>query len=221
MKPDLREEYALQTVGYVHIAGVDEAGRGAWAGPVCAAAVALPLDQRNLPHLLDGVRDSKLLSPKRRETLTLVIQDVAEAVGVGWATPAEVDAIGVLPATRRAMARAIADLEPPPPRAGEGWEGITALLLDHVRLPTVNLPQRAFPKADQRSLSVASASIVAKVARDRVMTDLDLDFPGYGFAAHKGYGTAQHREALSRLGATPIHRMTWRPLQDLAEAGCK
>jgi ribonuclease HII len=223
MKPDLTEEYALQTAGYVHIAGVDEAGRGAWAGPVCAAAVALPLSNRDLLHLLDGVRDSKLLSPRRREALAPVIQDVAEAVGVGWAAPAEVDAVGVLPATRCAMVRAIAALGTPPHPAhasGSADVRIDALLLDYVRLPEINLPQRAFPKADGRSLSVAAASIVAKVARDRVMTALEIEFPGYGFAAHKGYGTAQHRDALARLGATPIHRMSWRPLRDLAEAEC-
>ena len=211
MKPDLTEERALRAAGHLCVAGVDEAGRGAWAGPVCAAAVVLPLDRHDLPQLLDGVCDSKLLSPARREELWPVIREVAQAVGVGWAAPAEVDALGIAPATRRAMARAVAGLE-------SGLESGLTLLIDHVRLPEIDLPQRALSKADARCLSVAAASIVAKVERDCVMVALERDFPGYGFAAHKGYGTPQHRVALECLGPTPIHRMSWRPLRDLAEA---
>ena len=184
------------------MAGLDEAGRGAWAGPVCAAAVILPLDQPDLPNLLSGVRDSKQLSPARRETLLPLILEVVEAVGVGWATPTEVDEVGIVPATRQAMARAVDRLD----------GRVDALLVDYVRLPEINLPQRALPKADVHCLSVAAASIVAKVTRDRLMVALDGDFPGYGFARHKGYGTPQHREALARLGPSPIHRMSWRPI---------
>ena len=205
MIPDLCEELRLHAAGYTRVAGVDEAGRGAWAGPVCAAAVVLPLGRRDLPDLLDGVRDSKQLSPARREALLPVILEVAEAAGVGWASPAEVDEQGIVPATRQAMARAVAELD----------GGVDALLLDYVRLPDLDLPQRALPKADARCLSVAAASIVAKVTRDRLMVALDRDFAGYGLARHKGYGTRQHREALARLGPLPIHRMSWRPLQEL------
>ena len=205
MIPDLCEELRLHAAGYTRVAGVDEAGRGAWAGPVCAAAVVLPLGRRDLPDLLDGVRDSKQLSPARREALLPVILEVAEAAGVGWASPAEVDDQGIVPATRQAMARAVAELD----------GGVDALLLDYVRLPDLDLPQRALPKADARCLSVAAASIVAKVTRDRLMVALDRDFAGYGLARHKGYGTRQHREALARLGPLPIHRMSWRPLQEL------
>ncbi|MFL7790881.1 MAG: ribonuclease HII [Anaerolineae bacterium] len=209
MLPDLSEEHALLTAGYSHIAGIDEAGRGAWAGPVYAAAVVLPLDRSNLVEMLDGVRDSKLLSPARRETLLPIIEEVALAVGVGRADPAEIDEMGIAPATRQAMVRALSSLN------GQ----INALLIDYVRLPEIDLHQRAFPKADARCLSVAAASIVAKVTRDQLMAQLDEELPGYGFAQHKGYGTRQHRQALARLGPSPIHRMSWRPLQTLSEAG--
>ena len=202
MKPNLSEELALRAAGHARVAGIDEAGRGSWAGPVCAAAVVLPLDLANLADLLDGVRDSKQLSPARREALLPVILQTADAVGVGWASPAEVDEMGIAPATRQAMARAVAGLN------GKA----NALLIDYVRLPELDLPQRALPKADVRCLSVAAASIVAKVERDRLMIALGNEFPGYGFARHKGYGTRQHREALARLGPSSIHRMSWRPM---------
>lgn len=205
MVPDLQEELDLYAAGHTRVAGLDEVGRGAWAGPVCAAAVVLPLDCLDLPDLLTGVRDSKQLSPARRETLVPVILDVAEAVGVGWAAPTEVDERGVVPATQQAMARAVAELD----------GRVDALLVDYLRLPDLGLPQRALPKADARCLSVAAASIVAKVTRDQLMVALARDFAGYGFARHKGYGTHQHREALARLGPSPIHRMSWRPIQEI------
>ncbi|MEE8392081.1 MAG: ribonuclease HII [Anaerolineae bacterium] len=200
--PDLSEEYVLRGAGHTHIAGLDEAGRGAWAGPVYAAAVVLPLDHPNLPDLLTGVRDSKQLSPAQREALLPVILKVAEAVGVGWATPEEIDETNILSATRQAMTLAVEQL---------GVQ-VDALLVDYVHLPDINLPQRALPKADVHCLSVAAASIVAKVKRDQLMKELDEDFPGYGFARHKGYGTRQHREALTKLGPSSIHRMSWRPM---------
>ena len=203
--PDLREELGLRAAGYPRVAGLDEAGRGAWAGPVCAAAVVLPLHRADLPDLLAGVRDSKQLSPRQRERLLERVRQVAEGVGIGWATPGEVDEVGVVTATRRAMARALEQLD----------GAVDALLIDYVRLPEIDLPQRALPKADAHCLSVAAASIVAKVARDRLMVALDEDLSGYGFARHKGYGTRQHREALARLGPSPIHRMSWAPLRHL------
>jgi ribonuclease HII len=204
--PDLVEELALVASGYGRVAGVDEAGRGAWAGPVCAAAVVLPLDRPDLRRLLTDVRDSKQLSPTRREALLPLIQKSAEAVGVGWASHEEVDGVGVVAATRRAMARAVDRLN----------GRVDALVVDYVPLPDIHLPQRVLPKADARCLSVAAASIVAKVERDRLMMALDQDFSGYGFARHKGYGTRAHREALARLGPSPVHRRTWRPVRELA-----
>lgn len=203
MKPTLREENELRASGYDRVAGIDEAGRGAWAGPICAAAVVLPLSLPGLANLLADVRDSKLLSPARREALLPVVRGVAMAVGLGWASPSAVDELGIVAATRQAMADAVA-----------GLSGcVNALLIDYIRLPDIDLPQRALPKADSLCLSVASASIVAKVERDRLMTAMDRGFPGYGFARHKGYGTPQHREALAQNGPTSLHRMSWRPLR--------
>ena len=203
MQPNLDEELELYAAGYTRVAGIDEVGRGAWAGPVYAAAVVLPLERADLLDLLAGVRDSKQLSPAQREVLLPRILQVAKAVGIGWASPAEVDEAGIVAATRRAMACAVASLN------GQA----DALLIDHVRLPDVALPQQAFPKADARCLSVAAASIVAKVTRDRLMVALERDYPGYGFASHKGYGTPAHRTALQRLGPSAIHRMSWRPIR--------
>jgi ribonuclease HII len=167
--------------------------------------VVLPLDHPDLPSSLSGVRDSKQLSSKQRESLLPVILEIAEAVGVGWAAPSEVDSLGIVPATRQAFARALSELD------GQ----VDALLLDHLVLPGVRLPQQSLPKADAHCLSVAAASIVAKVNRDRLMVTLDSDFPGYGLAQHKGYGTRQHREALVRLGPSAIHRKSWRPIKAL------
>jgi len=163
----------------------------------------LPLHRSDLPDLLAGVRDSKLLAPTRREALLPLILSVAEAAGVGWATPAEIDALGILPATRLAMVRAIGQLD------GQ----VDALLIDYVHLPELTLPQRAIPKADVHCLSVAAASILAKVERDRLMDTLDRHFPSYGFARHKGYGTRKHRQALTCHGPCRIHRRSWRPVQ--------
>jgi ribonuclease HII len=205
--PDLAEEHTLLAMGHTYVAGLDEAGRGAWAGPVCAAAVVLPLARDNLTLLLDGVRDSKLLTPGRREALLPVVREVALAVGVGWGKPAEIDVLGIVPTTRLAMSRAVAQL----------GDRVDALLVDHLELPGLNFPQQALPKADAHCLSVAAASIVAKVERDRLMVALDSDYPGYGFARHKGYGTRQHREALRKLGPAPIHRMSWRPMRQRME----
>ena len=200
--PNLEEELRLCAAGHRRIAGVDEAGRGAWAGPVCAVAVMLPLDRVDLLQVLDGVCDSKQLSPARREALLPVIQHVAEAIGIGWAGPAEVDALGIAAATRLAMARAV-----------EGLNGrADALLIDYVRLPEVSLPQHSLPKADVRCLSVAAASIVAKVSRDRLMVALDGEWPGYGFARHKGYGTRAHRRVLESLGPSLMHLVSWKPV---------
>ena len=205
-RPGLDQERALQSQGFHLIAGVDEAGRGAWAGPVYAAAAILPLDRVDLSDTLNGVADSKQLSPNRRESLLEVINGEALGVGVGTATSDEIDRFGIACATRLAMKRAIDALSPFP----------EALLLDFVKLPKVALPQRSLPKADQHCLSVAAASIVAKVSRDRWMVELNKRHPGYGFSRHKGYGTAAHRSALALLGPSPVHRMSWAPLRTLS-----
>ena len=201
--PDFQLELALHLQGYRFIAGLDEAGRGAWAGPVVAAAVILPLDRSDLADVLRGVRDSKQLTPARRAVLFEVIRRVALAVAVGVSAPCLIDRQGILPATRRAMLRALARLACSP----------DYLILDHLRLPALALPQFSAARADARFLSVAAASIIAKVTRDRLMTLLDLRYPGYGLAQHKGYGTPSHRAALSRLGASPIHRRSFAPVR--------
>jgi ribonuclease HII len=203
--PTLDVEMALHAQGHRFVAGLDEAGRGAWAGPVVAAAVILPLDYPDLAYNLAGVRDSKQLSPVAREALFEVIIRTAQGVGVGASAPAIVDRDGIVIATQRAMCQALARLSPQ----------AESLILDHVRLPTIPLPQMAFPKADAHSLSVAAASIIAKVTRDRLMRLLDRRYPGYGFAHHKGYGTARHQAALAVLGACIIHRMSFAPLRHI------
>jgi ribonuclease HII len=201
--PGLALERRLLRQGHRLIAGLDEVGRGAWAGPVVAAAVILPLDNTALRASLKGVNDSKTLTPRQRERLAQVIGEVALAMGVGGAGSTEVDRHGLLAATRAAMQRAVAMLNPQP----------EALLIDAVDLsPVVPLPQLSAIYGDSRSLSIAAASIVAKVARDRWMVGLDERFPGYGFAQHKGYGTPEHCAALERLGVCEAHRLSYAPI---------
>jgi len=207
-RADLRYEYNLRDQGFLHIAGLDEAGRGAWAGPVVAGAVILPLDRFDLMHALEGVNDSKQLSPKTREALLPRITDAALRVSVGYATHSEIDGFGIIPATRFAMQRALAALSVPP----------DALLTDAMRLPAVNLPCTALIKGDQKSLSIAAASILAKVTRDRFMVELDELFPQYGFRIHKGYGTPLHQQALRHFGPSTVHRLSFAPLRELLEA---
>lgn len=202
-RADLRHEYDLVRQGFMHIAGLDEAGRGAWAGPVVAGSVILPLDRFDLAHALAGVNDSKLLTPEMRETLLPRILDAALATGVGFATHTEIDELGIVPATRLAMQRALEQLAVPP----------DALLIDSLELPAVNLPCTAITKGDQKSLSIAAASIVAKVIRDQHMNALEDEYPQYGFRVHKGYGTALHQQALRHFGPCACHRMTFAPLQ--------
>ncbi|MBN1936331.1 MAG: ribonuclease HII [Anaerolineae bacterium] len=200
--PTLDEERALCEAGYALIAGLDEAGRGAWAGPVSAAAVILPLDDPSLCEKLTGVCDSKLCTPRQREALYDVICETALTWGVALVPATRIDEIGIVAATRQAMGEALAQLDLRP----------AALLIDYLRLPALNLPQRAIKKGDLKSLSIAAASIVAKVARDREMCRLDALYPGYGLARHKGYGTTAHRAALQQLGPASIHRRSFAPI---------
>lgn len=202
-KPSLREELVLWTQGYNHIAGLDEAGRGAWAGPVVAAAVILPSGDPQLGQALDGVRDSKQLSPRQREVLCERICTVAVAIGVGVVSPQDIDALGIVPATRRAMVTAVAQLSPPP----------DFLLIDALQLDELPLPQKSIIKGDALCLSIAAASIIAKVTRDRLLVAFESTYPGYGFARHKGYGTRQHRAALHHLGPCHIHRRSYAPVR--------
>lgn len=207
LKPDVREERALYRRGYRLVAGLDEAGRGSWAGPVVAGAVILPLDNDGLEQALDGVRDSKKLNPLERERLYDVIQAEALTVGVGIVPPDQIDDLGIVPATKEAMALAIAQLDDEHPP--------DFLLVDFLDLPQLNYPQKSIVHGDALSLSIAAASIIAKVSRDRLMMELDSQYPGYGFASHKGYGTPQHRAALDHLGPSPIHRFSYAPVRQL------
>jgi ribonuclease HII len=207
--PGLRLERGWLRQGYSLVAGIDEAGRGAWAGPVVAAAVILPLSQRHLARALRGVNDSKLLPPAVRAELYDLIRSLAVCVGVGGASAAEVDRAGLVPATRAAMQRAVAMLRPAP----------EALLIDAVDLtPAVGLPQRWLNFGESHSLSIAAASIVAKVSRDRWMAGLEGHYPGYGFAQHKGYGTPAHWAALERLGPCEVHRRSFAPIRAVCGA---
>ena len=180
--------------GYCRIAGVDEAGRGPLAGPVVAAAVILP-DGLILPD----VDDSKKLTAEVREELFEIISREALAVGVGIGDHDLIDSINILQATLSAMRDAILSLTPAP----------DYLLIDGISSVHMNIPQRTVKKGDSLSLSIAAASIIAKVTRDRMMTEYDLLYPGYGFAAHKGYAAASHMAAIARLGPSPIHRKSF------------
>lgn len=207
--PDLSLETAAWADGYHRVAGIDEAGRGAWAGPVAAAAVVLPPDCPDLLQRLEGVRDSKLLSAHQRERLYERIQQEALAVGVGMVGLAVINEQGIAAATRLAMAEAVEALSQRP----------SFLLIDYLRLPRLNLPQKNIRKGDQKSLSIAAASIIAKVSRDRLMVQLGENYPSYGFERHKGYGTRLHRTAIQRNGITPEHRRNWKPMQELMAEG--
>jgi ribonuclease HII len=199
--PDLIQEGLWWSQGLVRVVGLDEAGRGPWAGPVVAGAVILPADPA-VARALAGVRDSKQLSPRQRERLFDLIREVALSWAPGVVSSDEIDRLGILPATRLAMRLAVATLGASP----------QALLVDAVRLPAIALPQRSLIHGDAQCLSIAAASIVAKVIRDRMMVDVDRLFPGYGFARHKGYGTPQHAQALRELGPCPMHRRSFAPV---------
>lgn len=204
--PTLQEERALLRAGYVAIAGLDEAGRGAWAGPVAAAAVILPLDDPALATRLRGVCDSKLCTPRQRDALYQQIIEVATTWATALIPAARIDAIGIVPCTREAMQSAIARLSYTP----------NVLLIDALKLPALPIAQRSLSKGDRTSLTIAAASILAKVTRDREMIALDERYPDYGFARHKGYGTPQHQQALSTAGPLDIHRWTFAPVASAA-----
>ncbi len=195
---------ALLLQGYHAIAGLDEAGRGCLAGPVVAAAVILPLDEEHLPCFV-GVRDSKQMTAQQRERLYTVIMQEALAVGVGIGSVELIDERNILQATKHAMRSALTQLALAP----------DALLLDALLLPDIPLPQRSIIKGDARCLSIAAASIIAKVTRDHLMLELHERYPAYGFARHKGYGTEVHLAALQAHGATPHHRRSFAPVREL------
>ena len=198
--PDLSYEQSLWPT-HTYIAGLDEAGRGALAGPVCVGAVILPNDNPLLVQTLSGVHDSKLLTPFKRNLLAPQIKEIALTWGIGFASADEIDAMGIVPATRLAASRALEMLSVFP----------HFLLTDfRLELPELDVPQAALVKGDQRSLSIAAASILAKTTRDDLMRELDSQDLKYGFIRHKGYGTLFHRKAIIKSGFSPIHRKTFR-----------
>lgn len=186
--------YEKEYSAYSAICGIDEAGRGPLAGPVVAGAVILPKEARIM-----YINDSKKLSEKRREELFDVIMEAAVGVGVGIVDAARIDEINILQATYEAMRQAVNKLEPQP----------DILLNDAVTIPELTMKQVPIIKGDAKSISIACASVIAKVTRDRMMYEYDSLYPEYGFAKHKGYGTAQHIAAIKEFGASPIHRLTF------------
>jgi ribonuclease HII len=213
--PTLLEEMALFEQGHCFVAGLDEAGRGCLAGPVVAAAVILPLssstDEKatdtspDIMTRLAGVNDSKQLTEAMRERLYDVVMQHALSVGIGIGSVEVIDTRNILQATKHAMRLALKQLSPFP----------QALLLDALLLPDISLPQRSIIKGDMHCLSIAAASIIAKVTRDRLMVQLHSDYPKYGFNQHKGYGTPAHLAALHQYGATPHHRRSFAPVREL------
>jgi ribonuclease HII len=200
--PTLRYERKLWAQGIVYVAGADEVGRGALAGPVYAAAVILP-NSKEIGKQLKGVRDSKQMTPAEREEWAPRIKEKAVAWAVGFADVAEIDEINILQASYLATQRAIAALAIQPEH----------LLLDFIKLARVNLPQTSMVDGDALCLSISAASVVAKVARDAKLCELDSSFPQYGFAAHKGYATPEHLAAIIALGPCPQHRQSFSPMR--------
>ena len=192
-------EKAAHVRGYRYVAGIDEAGRGPLAGPVVAAAVILP-SEFDLP----GLTDSKRLSARQREILYPMIRSQAVAVGIGLASAGDVDRYNILQSTLRSMQQAVSRINCE----------VDYLLVDGIsRIPT-DIPQKTLKKGDSRSLSISAASVVAKVVRDRIMCAYDKHYPEYGFAGHKGYGSAGHLQAIARCGPSPLHRKTFRGVKE-------
>ncbi len=199
--PDFEFETELHRQGYGYVAGLDEVGRGCLAGPAAAGAVILP--QKPSREVFALARDSKQLSAAQREEAYEAIKGSALSYAVGWVTPAEIDQIGIAAGVRRAMRRALAKLNLP----------ATYLLIDAFPLPSSGLPQKSIIRGDSKSLSIASASIVAKVERDRYMASLAKRYQSYGFEAHKGYGTRRHLDSIAELGPCHAHRMSFAPVK--------
>lgn len=204
VKPDLKFEKELWGEGFHVIAGLDEAGRGAWAGPVYAGAVVLPTDER-ICDLLSGVRDSKQMTPRERWRWEGCIKSASIAWSVGSASESEIDESGIVEATCLAMQRALDQLVYPPDH----------LLIDYISLHDCKCPQLSLPKGDCQSLSIAAASVLAKTARDAYMISLDAQYSGYGFRTNMGYGTPEHQMALKNFGVLPIHRRSFAPISAL------
>jgi ribonuclease HII len=201
--PNLDHENGLRSQGYELIAGIDEVGRGALAGPVVAGAVILP--HSTSLSWFELVRDSKELNSRKRESLFELINKEAVAVGIGIVPPQVIDSINILKATKLAMMQAVEELPKQP----------HFLIIDRVTLSQCPIPQRGITRGDKLCLSIACASIIAKVTRDHMMEQFDQIYPGYGFAQHKGYGTGIHLASLRKLGPSPIHRLYFAPVRNV------
>ncbi|MFP7494100.1 ribonuclease HII [Terribacillus saccharophilus] len=208
---ELRDQYermcsfenAYHEQGKQYIAGIDEAGRGPLAGPVVAAAVILPNDA-----YIAGLNDSKQLSELKREALYEQIINACIAYGIGIVDSQRIDEVNIYQAAKQAMLEAVAELSCEPDQ----------VLVDAMPLPELSCPHESLIKGDQRSVSIAAASIIAKVTRDRLMKQADVQYPGYGFKDNMGYGTKQHLEALHKQGITPLHRLSFAPVKDLSHS---
>jgi ribonuclease HII len=203
--PDFSLEDAARGRGFIRVTGVDEAGRGPWAGPVVAGAAVLEPAQMP-PELLSGLDDSKKLSAKRLEELFSILGETA-VTSVGIATVEEIDELNILQASLLAMRRAVDGLPAP----------VDYALIDGNKWPGLSVDGETVVKGDGRSFSIAAASIVAKVTRDRIMVDLDRTHPGYGWASNAGYGTAEHQAGLAQLGVTPHHRKSFAPIRKMLD----
>lgn len=197
-RPNLKIEARLWQAGVLRLAGLDEAGRGALAGPVAVGAVILPPDE-DLYERLEGVRDSKEMTPQERSYWAKILKTSALAWSVGFAEAVEIDRLGIVPSVYLASRRALQALALPPEH----------LLIDYFTLPGTVLPQTSLVKGDAISLSIAGASVLAKTARDEFMVQLDSQYPQYGFALHKGYGTLAHRQAIAQHGRCSLHRQSF------------
>ena len=201
--PTFDEENAIRQNGYRYIAGIDEVGRGPLAGPVVAAAVILPVDFE--ADWKPFVNDSKQVTPSLREELFPYITGIAVSYGIGQSDVKTIDSKGIAKAVRLAMKKAVDQLTPSP----------NFLLVDYLHIPEIRLPQKGITHGDCLSFSIACASIIAKVTRDRLMVEMDKAYPEYKFAHHKGYGTPEHLECLRRFGPSPIHRCSFQPVRDM------
>ena len=204
--PTYHEESTLRDKGYSLVAGMDEAGRGPLAGPVVAGVVILPPNPSG--HWVRLLRDSKQMTRAQREYVLPYLEEIALGIGTGVSSPEEIDQKGIVPATRLAMRRALDSLALIP----------QYLLLDAFPLPGVKIPQKPIVHGDAVCFSIAAASVVAKVTRDRIMEEQDVSYPSYGFASHKGYGTPEHFAKLREQGPCPIHRYSFAPLRQWGAA---
>ena len=208
--PSCRLERSLARRGYRAVAGLDEVGRGSWAGPLVAAAVILPRPTPSVLAKLRGVRDSKQLLAAQRERLFAAIHDVALSTGIGLVSAPTIDLLGLSAAGQLALERAARALSVVP----------DYLLIDAFALPGLDCPQEAIIFGDARCLSIAAASVIAKVERDRLLARLALEYPAFGFERNKGYGTAEHRRVLACLGPTSQHRFGYAPVRAVLGGGC-